>query len=194
MGSTIWSMHFIAMMGLSISPYPLNTTIFWQTIASICIAIAATGIGLYLASTHRLGVLSIPVGGMLMGLGIAGMHYLGMSAIRGCGLAYDLRLVGASLAIAIGASMAALWFRVYKVRGVVMTLLGGVVQGLAIASMHDTAMAATYFVPLGVELDLATPLFPQSLLAYMIACGIVVLSVGNLGIVALLVAQQNRSA
>ena len=153
----------------------------------------ATGIGLYLASTHRLGVLSIPVGGMLMGLGIAGMHYLGMSAIRGCGLAYDLRLVGASLAIAIGASMAALWFVFYK-RGVVMTLLGGVVQGLAIASMHYTAMAATYFVPLGVELDLATPLFPQSLLAYMIACGIVVLSVGNLGIVALLVAQQNRSA
>ena len=82
-----------------------------------------------------------------MGLGIAGMHYLGMSAIRGCGLAYDLRLVGASLAIAIGASMAALWFAFYK-RGVVMTLLGGVVQGLAIASMHYTAMAATYFVPL----------------------------------------------
>ena len=87
-----------------------------------------------------------------MGLGIAGMHYLGMSAIRGCGLAYDLRLVGASLAIAISASMAALWFAFYK-RGVVTTLLGGVVQGLAIASMHYTAMAATYFVPLGVELD-----------------------------------------
>ena len=159
--------------------------------ASISLAIVATGIWLYLR--HPQPLLSIPVGGVLMGLGIAGMHYLGMSAIRGCGLAYDLRLVGASLAIAIGASMAALWFAFYK-RGIVMTLLGGVVQGLAIASMHYTAMAATYFVPLGVELDLATPLFAQSLLAYMIACGIVVLSVGNLGIVALLAAQQNRSA
>ena len=28
-----------------------------------------------------------------------------------------------------------------------MTVAGGVVQGLAIASMHYTAMAATYFVP-----------------------------------------------
>jgi NO-binding membrane sensor protein with MHYT domain len=191
MGSTIWSMHFIAMMAVDF-PILVNYNLL-ETIASICIAIVATGMGLYLASAHRLGVLSIPVGGILMGLGIAGMHYLGMSAIRGCGLAYDLRLVGASLAIAISASMAALWFAFYK-RGVVMTLLGGVVQGLAIASMHYTAMAATYFVPLGVDLELATPLFAQSLLAYMIACGIVVLAVGNLGIVALLAAQQDHSA
>jgi diguanylate cyclase len=191
MGSTIWSMHFIAMMAVDF-PILVNYNLL-ETIASICIAIVATGIGLYLASGRRLGLLSIPVGGALMGLGIAGMHYLGMSAIRGCGLAYDLRLVGASLAIAIGASMAALWFAFYK-RGVVMTLLGGIVQGLAIASMHYTAMAATFFVPLGVEVELATPLFAQSLLAYMIACGIVVLSVGNLGIVALLAAQQDRSA
>ena len=89
--------------------------------------------------------------------------------------------------------MAALWFAFSK-RGFFMTLAGGVVQGLAVASMHYTAMAATYFVPLGVDVELATPLFPQSFLAYMIACGIVVLSAGNLGIVALLVAQQNRSA
>jgi NO-binding membrane sensor protein with MHYT domain len=191
MGSTIWSMHFIAMMAVDF-PILVNYNLI-ETIGSICIAIVATGIGLYLASTRRLGVMSIPVGGVLMGLGIAGMHYLGMSAIRGCGLAYDMRLVGASLAIAIGASMAALWFAFYK-RGVLTTLAGGVVQGLAIASMHYTAMAATYFVPLGVEVELATPLFAQSLLAYMIACGIAVLAAGNLGILALLTAQQDRSA
>jgi NO-binding membrane sensor protein with MHYT domain len=92
-----------------------------------------------------------------MGLGIAGMHYLGMSAIRGCGLAYDFRLVAASVGIAVGASMAALWFAFYK-RGFFTTLAGGVVQGLAIASMHSTAMAATFFVPLGVSVELATPL------------------------------------
>jgi NO-binding membrane sensor protein with MHYT domain len=191
MGSTIWSMHFIAMMAVEF-PVLVNYNLI-ETIGSICIAIVATGVGLYLASTRRLGAASIPVGGVLMGLGIAGMHYLGMSAIRGCGLAYDLRLVVASVAIAIGASMAALWFAFYR-RGVLTTLAGGVVQGLAIASMHYTAMAATYFVPLGVNVELATPLFPQSLLAYMIACGMVVLSAGNLGIVALLAAQQNRSA
>ena len=191
MGATIWSMHFVAMMAVDF-PVVVNYNLV-ETVGSIGIAIVATGFGLYLASTRRAGWLSIPLGGVLMGLGIAGMHYLGMSAIRGCGLAYDLRLVVASVAIAIGASMAALWFAFYR-RGVLTTLAGGVVQGLAIASMHYTAMAATYFVPLGVNVELATPLFPQSLLAYMIACGMVVLSAGNLGIVVLLAAQQNRSA
>ena len=191
MGATIWSMHFIAMMAVDF-PIVVNYNLL-ETIGSICIAIVATGIGLYLASTRRLGIWSIPFGGVLMGLGIGGMHYLGMGAIRGCGLAYDLRLVGASVAIAIGASIAALWFAFYK-RGVITTLLGGVVQGLAIASMHYTAMAATYFVPLGVDVEMATPLFTQSLLAYMIACGIVVLSAGNLVIVALLAAQQDHAA
>ena len=190
MGSTIWSMHFIAMMAVEF-PTVVNYSLV-ETIGSVCIAIVATGIGLYLASTRRLGMLSIPVGGLLMGLGIAGMHYLGMGAIRGCGLAYDMRLVAASVAIAIAASIAALWFAFYK-RGFWMTLAGGVAGGLAIASMHYTAMAATYFVPLGVDVELARPLFPQSLLAYMIATGIVVLSAGNLGIVALMAA-QDRSA
>jgi NO-binding membrane sensor protein with MHYT domain len=191
MGSTIWSMHFSAMMAVEF-PIVVNYNLV-ETITSICIAIVATGFGLYLASTRRLGGLTIPVGGVCMGLGIAGMHYLGMSAIRGCGLAYDLRLVAASLGIAIGASMAALWFAFYK-RGFLTTVAGGIVQGLAIASMHYTAMAATYFVPLDVSVRLSTPLFAQSLLAYMIAAGIAVVSLGNLVLVALLSTQQGRSA
>ncbi len=191
MGSTIWSMHFIAMMAVEL-PVLVNYNIV-ETIGSICIAIVATGVGLYLASARTLGHWSIPVGGVFMGLGIAGMHYLGMGAIRGCGLAYDIGLVAASVAIAIGASMAALWFAFYK-RGVLTTLAGGVVQGLAIASMHYTAMAATFFVPLEMNVVLNTPLFSQSLLAYLIACGIAVVSAGNLALLAVISMQQNRSA
>src|SRR5262245_57407063 len=145
MGATIWSMHFVAMMAVD---FPIVVTYnLLETIGSIGIAIVATGAGLYLASTRQLGRLSIPLGGVLMGSGIAGMHYLGMSAIRGCGLNYDYGLVAASIGIAVVASMAALWFAFYK-RTLLMTVAGGVVQGLAIASMHYTAMAATYFVPL----------------------------------------------
>jgi hypothetical protein len=54
------------------------------------------------------------------------------------------------------------------------------VQGLAIASMHYTAMAATYFAPADVPADLTTPLFAQNLLAFMIAGAMVVLCAGNL--------------
>jgi NO-binding membrane sensor protein with MHYT domain len=183
MGATIWSMHFVAMMAVDF-PLVVNYNLL-ETITSIGIAIVATGLGLYLASTRRVGWLSIPLGGVLMGLGIAGMHYLGMSAIRGCGLSYDHTLVAASVGIAIVASMAALWFAFYK-RNVIMTVAGGIVQGLAIASMHYTAMAATIFAPLGADVQVAAPLFSQSRMAYMIAAGIVVISAVNLTMVALM--------
>jgi NO-binding membrane sensor protein with MHYT domain len=183
MGATIWSMHFVAMMAVDF-PVPVTYNL-GETIGSIGIAIVATGAGLYLASSRRLGWLSIPLGGVLMGLGIAGMHYLGMSAIRGCGLGYDRVLVAASIAIAIGASMAALWFAFYK-RNFLMTFAGGVVQGLAIASMHYTAMAATFFVPAGAQVQVIAPNFSQSQMAYMIAAGIVIISAVNLSLVALM--------
>jgi NO-binding membrane sensor protein with MHYT domain len=183
MGATIWSMHFVAMMAVDF-PVVVNYNLL-ETVASIVIAIIATGFGLYLASTRRLGWLSIPLGGVLMGLGIAGMHYLGMGAIRGCGLGYDHTLVAASVGIAILASMAALWFAFYK-RNVLMTVAGGVVQGLAITSMHFTAMAATFFMPLGADVQISAPLFSQTRMAFMIAAGIVIISAVNLTMVALM--------
>ena len=183
MGATIWSMHFVAMMAVEL---PIAVTYnLPETIGSIGIAIVATGAGLYLANDRHLGWLSIPFGGILMGLGIAGMHYLGMSAIRGCGLNYSYGLVSASIGIAVGAPMAALWFAFYK-RTVLMTAVGGIVQGLAIASMHYTAMAATYFVPLGPDVMISAPIFSQAKMAYVIAAGILIISVVNLTMVALM--------
>lgn len=183
MGATIWSMHFVAMMAVDF-PVPVTYNLV-ETVGSISIAIIATGAGLYLASGRALGWLSIPLGGVFMGLGIAGMHYLGMGAIRGCGLGYDYGLVALSVELAIGASIAALWFAFYK-RTFLMTVAGGVVQGLAIASMHYTAMAATYFEPLAAQVQISAPPFSQGQMAYMIASGIVIISAVNLLLVALM--------
>jgi two-component system, sensor histidine kinase len=191
MGTTIWSMHFIAMMAVQF-PVLINYNIV-ETILSIGIAIGATATGLYVVSNRRLGHFSIPGGGVLMGLGIGSMHYLGMGAIRGCGLDYDLKLVAASVGIAIVASTAALWFAFYK-RSIMTTVAGGVVQGLAIASMHYTAMAATYFVPLGAPADLTIPLFTQNWLALMIAGAILVVCTGNLTLLGFMSLQQKRFA
>jgi NO-binding membrane sensor protein with MHYT domain len=191
MGSTIWSMHFVAMMAVEI-PVPVNYSI-GETGGSVLVAVVATGTGLYLTRARLLARWSIPAGGLLMGLGIAGMHYLGMSAIRGCGLAYDPQLVLASVAVAVAASTAALWFT-FTGRGFLTTLAGGVVQGLAIASMHYTAMAATYFVPLGMSVELTTPLFRQSALAYTIAAGIAAVSAGNLMLLGLISMHRARAA
>jgi NO-binding membrane sensor protein with MHYT domain len=189
MGTTIWSMHFIAMMAVQF-PVLINYNIV-ETVLSIGIAIGATAMGLYVVSNRRLGNFSIPGAGALMGLGIGSMHYLGMGAIRGCGLDYDPILVAASVAIAITASMAALWFAFYR-RTILTTLAGGVVQGLAIASMHYTAMAATYFEPLEAPADLTIPLFTQNLLAFMIAGAMLVVCTGNLALLGLMSVQQKR--
>jgi two-component system sensor histidine kinase/response regulator len=191
MGTTIWSMHFIAMMAVQF-PVLINYNIV-ETILSICFAIGATAFGLYVVSKNRLGRYSVIGGGVAMGLGIGSMHYTGMGAIRGCGLDYDFVLVATSVVLAIGASIAALWFAFYK-RTIWMTLAGGVVQGLAIASMHYTAMAATYFVPPTAPADLTTPLFSQNLLALLIASAMVVVCTGNLTLLGLMSMQQRRSA
>jgi NO-binding membrane sensor protein with MHYT domain len=189
MGTTIWSMHFIAMMAVQF-PVLINYNIV-ETILSIGIAICATALGLYVVSGHRLGGFSIPGAAVLMGLGIGSMHYIGMGAIRGCGLDYDPLLVGASVVIAVTASMAALWFAFYR-RTILMTLAGGVVQGLAIASMHYTAMAATFFEPLEAPADLTIPLFTQNLLAFMIAGAMLVVCTGNLALLGFMSMQQRR--
>ena len=89
--------------------------------------------------------------------------------------------------------MAALWFTFFR-RGVLTTLAGGIVQGLAIASMHYTAMAATYFVPLEAAVELSEPLLGQDLFAYSIALGIAAVSFGNLVLLGLLALRRNRTA
>jgi NO-binding membrane sensor protein with MHYT domain len=189
MGTTIWSLHFIAMMAVEF-PVLINYNII-ATVLSICFAIFGTATGLYIVSKNKLGRFSIVGGGLAMGLAIGTMHYTGMDAIRGCGLSYDPLLVGASVAIAIGASMAALWFAFCK-RTLWMTLAGGVVQGLAVGSMHYTAMAATSFVPLTTPVKLSVPLFSQSLLATMIAVAVVAICVGNLALLGFMNIQQRR--
>ena len=53
MGATIWSMHFVAMMAIEF-PVVVNYNLP-ETVTSICIAILATGTGLYIATTRRFG-------------------------------------------------------------------------------------------------------------------------------------------
>src|SRR5260370_2329370 len=108
MGTTIWSMHFTAMMAVQF-PVLINYNIV-ETILSIVIAISVTAMGLFIVSNRRLGYFSIPGAAVLMWLGIASMHYLGMGAIRGCGLCYDPTLVAASISTALVPSMTDRWF------------------------------------------------------------------------------------
>jgi len=147
MGMGIWSMHFIGMLAYSVE-IPLRYGII-KTLFSLVIAMITSGFALAIASRPQLGLVRLAVGSIVMGAGICGMHYSGMSAIQIVPMiSYQPMLVLASIAIAIGASFAALWLA-FKLRSGQSTYIalarGGAaaIMGLAISGMHYTGMAAS---------------------------------------------------
>ena len=148
MGIGIWSMHFIGMLAFQL-PIDLGYDLT-LTALSLLIAVLSSGFALWLVSQPRLPYLQLGLGALFMGTGIACMHYTGMAALRmQPGIDYDPALFGASLAIAVGASAAALWiaFRLRKHSPYVRQIRGAaaVVMGVAIVGIHYTGMAAANF-------------------------------------------------
>jgi two-component system sensor histidine kinase/response regulator len=153
MGTGIWSMHFVAMLAFHL-PVPITYDVP-LALLSVLAAIVASALALFLVSRENLGTGSLVLGGICMGGGVGAMHYTGMAAIRAAArLSYDGVLVAASLAIAVSASVAALWlafqFRHDHARRRFQRRTGAaIVMGFAIAGMHYTAMAAARFTPTG---------------------------------------------
>ncbi|QIN82318.1 PAS domain S-box protein [Rubrobacter tropicus] len=161
MGAGIWSMHFTGMlafkMGMSVT-YHVPTTLL-----SVVVAVAASGLALLVVARGLSGWLPLLVAGPVMGVGIAGMHYTGMAAMRmAATVGYDLALVALSVAIAVVASVAALYlsFRLNREGGrgaLALKGVGALVMGAAIVGMHYVGMWAVDFTPTraaGVSSDL----------------------------------------
>ena len=151
MGSGIWSMHFIGMLA-----FRLPITVSYDvpiTLASLLIAVTASWFALWVASRETLSRRRLTAAGFIMGFAIVSMHYVGMAAMRmQPPINYQPALVALSIAIAIAASLLALW-RAFKQRdhtivSAFWTRAGSaVVMGLAIVGMHYTGMAAARFDP-----------------------------------------------
>jgi NO-binding membrane sensor protein with MHYT domain/CheY-like chemotaxis protein len=172
MGTGIWSMHFIGMLAVRL-PIPLGYE-WGQTIASLAIAICSSLFALFIVNTSILTWRRLAVSGTIMGLGIASMHYVGMAALdMAPAIRWDFPVVALSIAIAIGASTAALW-AAYRLRGDSRwsrhgRLGSALIMGLAIYGMHYTGMAAANFAPGSICLSSAlvdTPLLAGSVTAF----------------------------
>jgi diguanylate cyclase (GGDEF)-like protein/PAS domain S-box-containing protein len=144
LGGGIWSMHFVGMLAF-VMPMPAAYDVN-LTIVSLLLPIVVVGIGLFILNRFGNGTRPLLTAGVLAGSGIVAMHYTGMAAMQvpGSAISYDPWLVGASVAIAIGAATVAFWlaFRTKRTRE---RLAAAVVMGIAIAGMHYTAMAAASF-------------------------------------------------
>lgn len=140
-GSGIWTMHFIAMMGFSVSETPVNYDRA-TTFASLVVAIVMVGIGIFIVGYRGATVMSLLTGGTITGLGVACMHYLGMAGMRMQGdILYSTPIVVLSVVIAVVAATAALWAAV-SVHGFMASLGASMVMGVAVTGMHYTGMAA----------------------------------------------------
>jgi NO-binding membrane sensor protein with MHYT domain len=140
-GSGIWTMHFVAMMGFTVEEAPIHYD-KPTTYASLGVAIVMVGIGIFIVGYRGATGTALFTGGTITGLGIASMHYLGMAGMRLNGqLEYNTLTVAASVVIAMAAATAALW-AAGQVRGFLWSIGASLVMGLAVSGMHYTGMAA----------------------------------------------------
>ena len=148
-GSSIWSTHFIAMLGYRpAAPVTFDPVL---TILSLLIAMAGTGAGFAIAGGAPRKTASL-AGGGLIGLAISAMHYTGMFAYRVDGpVAWIQPYVLASIALAVvfaaaAAAAARRWEGDARRHGATALLV------VAIVSLHFTAMAAFEVTPMpGIE-------------------------------------------
>ncbi|UZE13302.1 putative bifunctional diguanylate cyclase/phosphodiesterase [Pseudomonas sp. B21-053] len=150
----IWAMHFISMLA-----FQAPVEIHYQlpvTLLSLVFALTASFLAMHTLSHPHVTFWQYLRAAIWIGLGIATMHYVGMAAMHSIATAYyDPTLFGLSIAIAIGASLAALLISSHLRNGTglfhqMRKLTASLVLGAGIVSMHFTGMAAlTLVLPIG---------------------------------------------
>jgi NO-binding membrane sensor protein with MHYT domain len=139
----IWVMHFIAMLGFTIPGQSITYNVP-VTIASMLIAIAVVGAGLFIVGYGDGSLTRLAAAGVVVGIGVASMHYLGMAAmIMPDSMSYNPVLLALSIVIAVVAGTVALWIGTW-VRGIGATIGASLVMGVAVSGMHYTGMAAMH--------------------------------------------------
>ncbi|WP_407566532.1 MHYT domain-containing protein [Streptomyces sp. 184] len=141
-GTGIFTMHFIAMMGFTADSVHINYNVP-ITLASLGVAVVVVGIGVFIVGYLGRTAFALTAGGIVTGLGVAAMHYLGMAGMkmdRGR-LVYDGAVVALSVLIAVVAATAALWLSM-TVKRFGVAVGAALIMGVAVSGMHYTGMAA----------------------------------------------------
>lgn len=143
MGLSIWSMHFIAMLGFN--PGAEVRYDVGRTVLSLLLAIATTAFAFFFARGG--GARREIMGGIVMGAGICTMHYVGMSAvITGVTLVNESVYVALAFIVAVSASIGAL-FVARRDTTSPQRVFAAAVLAFAIVGMHYTAMFGVRVLP-----------------------------------------------
>ncbi|MFQ3184683.1 MAG: NO-binding membrane sensor protein with MHYT domain [Alteromonas macleodii] len=143
LGGGIWSMHFVAMLGMQMP------VLFYYdaaiTLASALLAILIVGTALLLLHFCERTPFTLSAAGALVGFGILAMHYVGMAGLQLCRAVYTPFGVLLAVVSAVGLCVAAFWIA-YDQRTNRNILLGALCFGAAVSAVHFAAMAGTKFV------------------------------------------------
>ncbi|MGH9654785.1 MAG: response regulator, partial [Bryobacteraceae bacterium] len=146
MGIAIWSMHYIGMLAFHL-PVPVRYDVL-LVIVSMIAAVIASAIALSFTSRPVLRTSQLAWGALFMGSGIGAMHYIGMAAmLMSCVCVWNWWIVALSVVIAVvGCGVAIFSLRSgVSAGGFRKKIVAAILLGLAISSMHYTAMAAARF-------------------------------------------------
>ena len=143
LGGGIWSMHFVAILGLS-----LPVMVFYDaaiTLASALVAILIVAVALMILHFFVRTSLTIVLAGCIVGAGILLMHYIGMAGLQLCKPVYTVQGVILSSIVAFLSSVVAFWVA-YRERNNRNILLATLCFGIAVVSVHFSAILNTSFV------------------------------------------------
>ncbi len=150
--------------------YDIRLVILSYLVASFAsfIALDITGRLRDIGNTPLVSTLWLIGGSVAMGAGIWSMHFIGMLAFSmpHMSMAYDPIWTAISMLVAIGASAFALFLLKPKVINVMHTVMGGIILGIAIASMHYTGM---YAMKISMNIHYLPGLFTLSIVIAIIA-------------------------
>jgi len=166
-----WYNHFFLT-----GPIPSNAMYGTYNLTLVFLSYVIASIASYVAldmsahlrrpTTRTFYVVWLALGAFVMGLGIWSMHFVGMLAfIMKMPMSYDLRWTGASMVIAVIASLLAFLLFSIKQPQFKHYLMSGIALGAAIATMHYTGMAGMEGVKIHYELGL----FSLSILIAIVA-------------------------
>ncbi len=153
-GAGIWAKHFTGTRALDLPQIALFEPVL--TVASVLIAVLASGSAFLIATSARQSIGAMLSGGLVLGASIGAMHYVGMAAMRleAVVKCYPLFFL-ASVLVAVGLATIALWLFLQdrdrrdlpsRTSSGLKRIGSAGALGLSISAMDYTGMSAIYFV------------------------------------------------
>lgn len=164
LGGGIWSMHFVAMLGVRL-PIDFHYDPL-TTLMSALVAVLVVGIALLILHFWKRTAASITFAGAIVGIGVLAMHFGGMSGVQRCLPVYSSVGLFITVVTSIFLNICVFWVA-YGSRTRKNIVFGTIFFGLAVFTVHYVAMAGTQFKVIeGLEENLS--IFGNERLAFIV--------------------------